>query len=69
MSDLVRRNPSQDFSFLMFQAVSTNADKLEWTEINLEQTSFALHTGCAVDDSKKPKGFQDQNHADALHRN
>lgn len=36
----------------MFQAVSTNADKLEWTEINLEQTSFAFHTGCAVDDSK-----------------
>lgn len=53
----------------MFQAVSTNADKLEWTEINLEQTSFSLHTGCAVDDSKKPKGFQDQSHADALHRN
>lgn len=53
----------------MFQAVSTNADKLEWTEINLEQTSFTLHTGCAVDDSKKPKGFPEQNHADALHRN
>lgn len=41
----------------MSQAMFTNADKLEWTEMNLEQTSSALHTGCAVDDSKKPKSF------------